>query len=535
MGESINSLSAFNMLEHKPHLYVLLISFGLLVALVKRYQSRRFVRKVRHPPSPRSLPFFGNLFSVPPGLDHLAYLELGRQLKSDIFYMNMIGRPVVVLNNAQFASDLFEKRSAIYSDRIGSTMVNHPELLDWSDFAGLLPHSDLWRRQRRRMNNWLNARAVRQFDGLLEDVVKELLGHLLDISGNSEPFDKIKHQFFLAAAASTFKLAYGYQVKSDQDPFFLNAVQASHNVFNASMINNFLVNVFPTLAYIPNWLPGTGWKSTARKWREHKNHAVDAPYEWAKQQVVSGEFEPSMLSALLKDLEIDHGLSAAAQEKELKELAYIVFAAGTDTSATALVNFIAAMVVNPEAQLKAQAEVDSVLGYASRLPTISDEAQMPYVRNLILELLRWHPVAPTGGAPHACYQYDVYQGYDIQKGTIMVGNIWAMTRDESIYKDPDTFDPDRFLNRSVPPAPAFGWGRRGCPGMHFAEVTLFLAITSLLATFHFSRKKDKDGNEIIPTIEGSVNSITVLIKPFEFELQPRSEKHRHLILENVPS
>jgi hypothetical protein len=47
----------------------------------------------------------------------------------DIFYMNMIGQPVVVLNSAQAASDLLEKRSAIYSDRVGSTMVNHPTLL----------------------------------------------------------------------------------------------------------------------------------------------------------------------------------------------------------------------------------------------------------------------------------------------------------------------------------------------------------------------------------------------------------------------
>jgi hypothetical protein len=45
--------------------------------------------------------------------------------------------------------------------------------------------------------------------------------------------------------------------------------------------------------------------------------------------------------------------------------------------------------------------------------------------------------------------------------------------------------------------------------MHFAKATLFLAIASLLATFHFSRKEDKDGNEIVPIIEGSVNSITV--------------------------
>jgi cytochrome P450 len=35
-----------------------------------------------------------------------------------------------------------------------------------------------------------------------------------------------------------------------------------------------------------------------------------------------------------------------------------------------------------------------------------------------------------------------------------------MTRDEAVYQNPETFDPDRFLDQSVPPPPGFGWGRR---------------------------------------------------------------------------
>jgi hypothetical protein len=36
----------------------------------------------------------------------------------------------------------------------------------------------------------------------------------------------------------------------------------------------------------------------------------------------------------------------------------------------------------------------------------------------------------------------------------------AMSRDENIYKDPEIFNPDRFVDPSVPALPAFGWGRR---------------------------------------------------------------------------
>ncbi|CUA71976.1 Benzoate 4-monooxygenase [Rhizoctonia solani] len=333
--------------------------------------------------------------------------------------------------------------------------------------------------------------------------------------------------------STTFKLAYGYRQANDQDPFLLNATKATDNLINATMMSNFLVNALPMLSYVPGWLPGTVWKHTAQKWREHKNNAVDAPYEWTKRQVATGEFEPSVLSALLQYDKLSSDLSVKDQEKEFKEFAFILFAGGTETSTTALVAFVAAMVTNPEAQVKAQAEIDSVLGYATRLPTASDEARLPYIRNLILEVSRWQPVAPTGGAPHVCYQDDVYEGYDIQKGTVLIGNLWAMIRDETFYKNPDKFEPDRFLDPNVPHLPAFGWGRRKCPGIHFAEASVFIGISSLLTTFNFSRKKDKDGKEIIPTIEGASNSLTVMLKPFDFEVQPRSEKHRQLILEKA--
>jgi hypothetical protein len=51
-----------------------------------------------------------------------------RMNPGNIFYLNMMGQPIIVLNNAQAASDLFEKRSALYSDRTGAAMVNHPSL-----------------------------------------------------------------------------------------------------------------------------------------------------------------------------------------------------------------------------------------------------------------------------------------------------------------------------------------------------------------------------------------------------------------------
>lgn len=52
-------------------------------------------------------------------------------------------------------------------------------------------------------------------------------------------------------------------------------------------LKDFLVNIIPALVKVPDWFPGTGWKKTAREWRQQKDEIVQATYEWAKAQRVS--------------------------------------------------------------------------------------------------------------------------------------------------------------------------------------------------------------------------------------------------------
>ena len=53
------------------------------------------------------------------------------------------------------------------------------------------------------------------------------------------------------------------------------------------------------------------------------------------------------------------------------------------------------MILYPEVQRKAQAEIDQVVG-GSRLPDYSDQDALPYVQAVLKEVSRWHPVAPLG-------------------------------------------------------------------------------------------------------------------------------------------
>lgn len=96
--------------------------------------------------------------------------------------------------------------------------------------------------------------------------------------------------------------------------------------------------------------------------------------------------------------------------------------AGSETTATALNNFMLCMTLFPEAQKKAQEELDRVVGQ-DRLPDWEDEKDLPYVRSLIKEVLRWRP-ANKFGMTHATSEDDWYEGHFIPKGSVAVLNWW---------------------------------------------------------------------------------------------------------------
>ena len=67
------------------------------------------------------------------------------------------------------------------------------------------------------------------------------------------------------------------------------------------------------------------------------------------------------------------------------------------------------MLHNPHVLKAAQAELDGAVG-PDRLPEYADAPQLPYVRALVCETLRWRPIAVLGGTPHAVTSDDEYDG-----------------------------------------------------------------------------------------------------------------------------
>ncbi|KAG6874550.1 hypothetical protein C0992_007545 [Termitomyces sp. T32_za158] len=131
-----------------------------------------------------------------------------------------------------------------------------------------------------------------------------------------------------------------------------------------------LVNSLPILRYIPAWFPGAGFQTVIAETRVLTNQLMEVPFRYVKDQMAAGIVLSSWVERLMKHY------SALASETDIKSVAATVLIGGADTTVSAARTYIYAMLVNPEAQKKAQDEIDNVVGW-DRLPDFSDRPNLP--------------------------------------------------------------------------------------------------------------------------------------------------------------
>ncbi|GAB1525884.1 hypothetical protein RhiTH_009050 [Rhizoctonia solani] len=401
--------------------------------------------------------------------------------------------------------------------------------MNMKNFLPFMDTNELWKKQRRAINSRLSGHAVKIIRATQVLEARRLLVRLLATRAGPVTSEHLNTEFYRTTSALFLQSVYGYELKSSEDQFFTDIITLNSVLSQATLPTGFLVNVFPWMERIPDWVPGTGWKQTAYRWRSLKDQSINDVYNWSKQRVISGIDDSSVVSHTYRDAR-QMGFNEADADEFCKNVASILVSFSfvrTKRSTLAMLWFVVAMAIYPDVQEKAQREIDQVVG-TDRLPTTEDRAKLHYVERLLAEIVRWHPSAPFG-VPHVCTEENVYRGYRIPKGAIMMGHIGAAVKEERVYKDAERFDPDRFLDPTVPPPQAFGWGLRICPGQHFFREMFYIEVVLLLATMNIERYIDDNGEEIVPADETTENNMISRPVPFKVKIVPRSEHHAELI------
>ncbi|KAG6832007.1 hypothetical protein H0H92_006043 [Tricholoma furcatifolium] len=439
------------------------------------------------PPGPPADPLIGHIRSIPPENQDLWFYELGRTY-GDVVQLRILNQSMIILNSVEAAVDLLDKRSSIYSDRPTLPVF---ELLGIADTLVFAKYGKEFRHQRRIVQQYFSNVKRPQHHPTQTFQARILAQNLLN-----SPDD----WFTSLTAAVIIQIAFGHTITSTEDPYFKIANECCAIAKQIGPPGATPVDLFPFLRYFPSWFPGTYYATYARKSYAAYRELREYPYKQMVEKMSEGTAQPSFLFSQLDGLDHDDPETAANIDR-IQAASAILFVAGADTTSSSLAFYVLAMVLYPDCQEKAQAEIDAVVG-TDRLPEFDDRKNLPYLECLVQETLRWNHTAPTG-IPHRVMQDDIYKDMLIPAGSIIIPNIRGMTLDEAVYKDPTKFDPSRYLpspaGRSEPFSTShFGFGRRICPGRHLADDNIWIAIATTLATMKFSKAVGDDGKEITP-------------------------------------
>jgi len=192
---------------------------------------------------------------------------------------------------------------------------------------------------------------------------------------------------------------------------------------------------------------------------------------------------------------------------------------GSDTTATTMSWVFYHVCQNLDIQRKLQAHIDEVFKDKESLD-IEDLNKLIYLKNIIQETLR---ITPVGHFLHRlCAKDTEINGVKIYKGTYLTANFYAVQHDPSLWKDPDVFNPDRWLEATVDSKTAFAFlpfsaGPRNCIGQKFAMQEMLVTLATILHKFDVEQNKEK---KVTATIEGVYSPLG-----FEFKLKKRSTKN----------
>ncbi|KAI9709926.1 MAG: hypothetical protein M1820_003004 [Bogoriella megaspora] len=498
-------------------LVIAAISIFYLISVLTT--TRKLPKDSNYPPGPPGKPIVGNLLDIPPEHSWLKFKQWSDKYGS-LMRLSLGGQNHYVASTEKVANDLLRKRGNLYSSR--DQLPAAAQLLSRNLRPLFLPYNSIWREGRRFMHQVANSQVADTYEPTL---ALESVRLLKDLIRDPRKYD---HWFRRYSTSVVFRLAFGRVIEGEGDDVLIETEAVVHTVERVASPGAYLVDMFRWLVYIPSFL--APFKRELNWLHERELKLFRGLMNDIREKMQVGKAPPCWE----RDF-IEHESEFNLTQDEGAYVVGTLFEAGASTTAAAMMSFVFAIVHHLEWLSKMQDEIDTVCG-DDRLPSLGDMPQLPTVRAVMKETLRWRPVT-AGGVPHLLIKDDVYDGHFIPAGTNIHPNQWAIHREPELYPGPEDFDPTRWLDPTFPTYreplstypnlnnfSAFGFGRRFCPGHAVAERSLHLLCARIAWVCDIKRAKDKAGHEIVPPLYDYTSGFNTQPKWFPFDLTVRSDE-----------
>ncbi|XP_059655123.1 cytochrome P450 736A117-like [Cornus florida] len=491
-------------LLHLPF-YSLLPLFFSIFFLLKWLSTSKTQKNL--PPSPPKLPIIGNLHQL--GVFPHRSLQPLAQQYGPIMLLHFGGKPVVIASSVDAAHEIMKTHDLIFSNRpksmssIGKRVFYDKDIIFTS-------YGEYWRQVKSIcVLNLLSNRRVKSFGRVREEETALLIQKIKRASSSSSSsLVNLSEMFSSLTNDVVCRIVLGrkYSDSSKSGRKFKELMGDIGELAGAFNVGDYI----PWLWWL-NKIRGIDAKveKVGEELDEFLEVVIEDHVDKKKKESNGGgsvdqaKTQQDFVDVLL-EIQTQNTDDFSFDRDTIKALILDMFAAGTDTTSTALEWTMTELLRHPKVMKELQNEVQ---GIARGKPEITEDdlEKMQYLKAVIKESLRLHPPVPLL-IPRELAQDVKVMGYDIAAGTQVLINFSAIGRDPLLWEEAEDFRPERFLNASIDLKGhdfkfiPFGAGRRGCPGIQFATAVYELALANIVSKFDFAspggtREEDFDITE----------------------------------------
>ncbi|KAF8314233.1 cytochrome P450 [Clavulina sp. PMI_390] len=451
---------------------VLIACILLTIAVLLRSKSVRKTSKL--PPGPGGLPWIGQAFEIPMLHSHLYYTKLHKKL-GDIYSLVAMGQKFVVLNTYEAAFEILGRQGLVHCERPANPYMRR--FLGQENVIVLINANKDWKEGRRLYQMVFNKESSRV--EYSKDIAAQLQSYIIHAIERVE--DKGNKMLDIALHKILVQSTYGLDL-ADDDPILENALNATEVSSESLLPTKHLVNIFPSLQYLPAWVPFQTWRTEAKVARQVLDPMIETPWRHFLTNHANGTAK--------------HSVALRIMGEQTPSNSHLLFTLAATNLFAEFLSWRCYFTLKRRRRLRRSSIASlGVNGY----PRLTN---LPYLDAVMKEVLRWRPVVPLS-VPTTPIRDDFYRDYLIPQGAIVIQNNWAISRDERMYPNPDSFDPNRWLVANPPKDSrlwSFGIGRRSpslriCPAIAYAEVVYATFFMTILATVDILPALDEDGNE----------------------------------------
>ncbi|XP_058082468.1 cytochrome P450 71A1-like [Magnolia sinica] len=471
-----------------------LLFFPILLLILFGFNRAQY-KKHNYPPSPFKLPIIGNLHQMG-SLPHLSLQALSKKY-GPLMLLHLGSTPTLVVSTTEIAEEVLKTNDLVFSSR-PSFYAAKQLLYDCTDMA-MAPYGEYWRQVRKIcVSELLSVKRVHSFAFIREEEIASIVKEIR-ASCSISTVD-IAKMFLTLSSSIISRVALGkkyIEVDNNGRNTFPDLARELPALLGAFSVGD----LFPLF----RWLDVVSGLDARLK---RNFRGLDSFFDQViedhliyKTGDVNDEHKDFVDILLHVQKESTTGIQIS--KDNIKAIILDMYVGATGTTAAALEWAMTELIKSPNAMVKAQAEIRSVIGRKMKVEE-EDLLQMDYLKYIIKETLRLHPPGPLL-IPHESTSSVMLQGYFIPPKTTVLINAFAIGRDATLWENANEFLPERFVNNPVDfkgndfQFIPFGAGRRICPGISFVNHTMELALANLLYWFDWEfpggENKDIDMSE----------------------------------------